>query len=93
MEVAVSRPWEANPSAEFRRRLGKSAIELGTTNSSPSCPDIWELDNGDFAVVGRDLTSAYDGRLPADVSVSSDERIVVIPRTTLIAAKRDIPRA
>ncbi|MBG0828962.1 hypothetical protein HS041_14400 [Planomonospora sp. ID67723] len=87
------RPWEANPSAEFRRRLGKSAGELGTTNSSPSCPDIWELDNGDFAVVGRDLTAAYAGRLPDDVSVAPDERIVVIPRTTLVAARSDIPHA
>ncbi|GGS47940.1 hypothetical protein GCM10010156_03380 [Planobispora rosea] len=87
------RPWEASPTADFKRRLGKPASELGTTNSSPSCPDIWELDNGDFAVVGRDLTAAYTGRLPDDVSVAQDERIVIIPRVTLIAARSDIPHA
>lgn len=32
-------------------------------------------------------------RLPADVAVASDERIVVIPRNMLIAAKPDIPDA
>ncbi|GHH63270.1 hypothetical protein GCM10017673_03830 [Streptosporangium violaceochromogenes] len=89
----MPRPWEANPSAAFRRRLGRPPTELGNTNSSPSCPDIWELDNGDFAVVGRDLTVAYAERLPPDVSVSKDERVVVIPRSTLVAARPDIPHA
>ncbi|MEV6983205.1 hypothetical protein AB0M95_18360 [Sphaerisporangium sp. NPDC051017] len=87
------RPWEANPSAEFKRRIGRSALELGNTNSSPSCPDIWELDNGDFAVIGRDVTVSYTGRLPSDVSVAADERIVVIPHNMLIAAKPEIPHA
>lgn len=44
-------------------------------------------------VIGRDLTDAYLPRLPRDASVAADERIVVIPRSTLIAAKPDIPRA
>jgi hypothetical protein len=33
------------------------------------------------------------GRLPADVKVAKDERIVVIPRSMIIAAKPDIPDA
>ncbi|GII76855.1 hypothetical protein Sru01_18370 [Sphaerisporangium rufum] len=88
----MGRPWEANPQAGFQRRLGRSALELGNTNSSPSCPDIWELDNGDFAVIGRDLTVSYTGRLPDDVSVTADERIVIIPRNMLVAAP-EIPHA
>jgi hypothetical protein len=86
-------PWNADPSAGFRRRLGKSPIELGNTSASPECPDLWELDNGDIAVVGRDLTLQYHGRLPSGVSVGSDERLVVIPRNMLVAAKSDIPDA
>lgn len=89
----MTRPWDANPSAGFRRRLGKSARELGNTNATPSCPDIWELDNGDIAVIGRDLTEHYAGRLPADVSLLADERLVVISRNMLVAAKPDIPDA
>jgi hypothetical protein len=23
----------------------------------PSCPDIWKLDNGDIAIIGRDMTA------------------------------------
>jgi hypothetical protein len=55
----MPRVWEADPKAVFRRRLGKSALELGGTNDDPTCPDIWELDNGDVAVIGRDLTDIY----------------------------------
>lgn len=85
------RPWEADPTADFKRRLGKSALELGETTASPSCPDIWELSNGDIAVIGRDLTEAYRDRLPPGVYSNHDERLVVIPRRMLIAAKPDIP--
>ncbi|WP_147943193.1 MULTISPECIES: hypothetical protein [Microbispora] len=89
----MSRPWEADATAELRRRLGKSALELGETTGSPSCPDIWELSNGDIAIIGRDLTHAYADRLPWGVSVGDDERLVVIPRTMIVAAKPDIPDA
>ncbi|RFU41944.1 hypothetical protein DZF91_09185 [Actinomadura logoneensis] len=89
----MPRPWEADPAAGFRRRLGKSALELGDTNADPTCPDIWELDNGDVAVIGRDLTEQYSGRLPEGVSVGYNERLVVIPRNMVIAAKPDIPDA
>ncbi|HEX3788289.1 MAG TPA: hypothetical protein VHW44_10540 [Pseudonocardiaceae bacterium] len=85
------RPWEADPKADFKRRIGKSALELGNTSGSPTCPDIWELDNGDFAMIGRDLTPAYADRLPMGVSIGSDERLVVLPRDMILSAKSDIP--
>ncbi|WP_283133993.1 hypothetical protein [Rhizohabitans arisaemae] len=87
----MARPWEADPSATLARRLGKSPLELGNTTGDDDCPDIWELDNGDFAVVGRDLTAAYTARLPQGMAISADERLVVIPRSTLLSAKADIP--
>jgi hypothetical protein len=92
-EVAMERYWDADPAAGFKRRLGKSAAELGETGGTTTCPDIFELDNGDIAVIGRDLTAAYAGRLPADASIGDNEKIVVIPRRMLIAAKSDIPDA
>lgn len=87
----MTRPWEADPETTFRRRIGKSPQELGVTSDSPDCPDMWELENGDVAVIGRDLSGALGVKLPAGVSVGADERIVVIPRSMLIAAKPDIP--
>jgi hypothetical protein len=73
--------------------LGKSSHELGQTSGNASCPDIWELDNGDVAVIGQDLTAQYVARLPDGVSVDPGERLVIIPRKTILAAKADIPDA
>ncbi|MFH9758071.1 hypothetical protein ACH4MJ_03875 [Streptomyces anulatus] len=87
----MGRPWEADPDTGFKRRLGKSARELGATSSGPECPDIWELENGDIAVIGRDLTDSLGARLPDGVFIGPDERLVVIPRRMLVAAKADIP--
>lgn len=85
--------WRADPSASLSRRLGKPPEELSVTGGNDGCPDIWELDNGDVAIIGRDLTAAYLGRLPDGVSVVPGERLVVIPRATIIAARPDIPDA
>ncbi|MEU4886322.1 MULTISPECIES: hypothetical protein [Streptomyces] len=87
----MTRPWEADPTATFKRRLGKSPQELGNTTDTPDCPDIWELENGDIAVIGRDLTESLGRRLPAGVSIGADERLVVVPRNMMLAAKSDIP--
>ncbi|QXE34180.1 hypothetical protein KQY30_07645 [Streptomyces sp. GMY02] len=89
----MARAWEADPSALFERRLGKSAEELGHSDGKDDCPDIWRLDNGDIAVIGRDLTSHYAPHLPEGVTLAADERLVVIPGTMLSAAKPDIADA
>lgn len=83
--------WEADASASLARRLGAPPDKLGTSKGDGGCPDIWELDNGDIAVIGQDLTTAYRSRLPADAHVGEAERLVVIPRVTLLAAKADVP--
>lgn len=89
-DAIVARPWEADSSARLIRRLGKSPSELGNTDKISGCPDLWELSNGDIAVVGRDLTADYRHDLPEDLKIADDESLVVIPRNVLIAAKDDI---
>jgi hypothetical protein len=89
----MARAWEADPTALFVRRLGKSAAETGNSGERDDCPDIWQLSNGDIAVIGRDLTSGYAGRLPDGMTLGADERLVVIPGNMLSAAKADIPDA
>lgn len=81
------------PRHRFRGGWGSRPKELDSTGGRDGCPDIWELDNGDVAVIGRDLTGAYRGRLPEGVTVAADERIVVIPHRMIVAAKPDIPDA
>ncbi|GAA1636831.1 hypothetical protein [Actinoplanes couchii] len=85
--------WQADPSAQLTRRWGKSSHELGNTSGDGSCPDVWELSNGDVAVIGQDLTDSYRGRLPDGVSVDPGERLIIVPRSTMIAARVDIPDA
>lgn len=85
--------WNADPTADLLRRWGKSPHERGDTSGDGSCPDIWELDNGDVAVIGQDLTATYRSRLPQGVSVDPGESLVIIPRSAILAAKADIPDA
>jgi hypothetical protein len=55
------------------------------------CPDILELDDGRFAIIGTDMTDQLESVLPADAGRADYERIVVITRETLLRAKADIP--
>jgi hypothetical protein len=74
------------------RRLGPGAKNIPSLCwACNNCPDILELDTGEFAIIGRDATEEARAKLPAGVSCGGDERIVVIPREVLLLAKRDIP--
>jgi len=74
------------------RRLGPDPHLGGAqTPALHGCPDIFELENGDFAIVGRDVTSDVIGELPSGATCGPDERIIVIPRKTLLGAKPHIP--
>jgi hypothetical protein len=76
----------------FLHRLGPDPHANGArTTAGKGCPDILALADGDFAVIGVDITDGSQGRLPATVSCGPDERVVKIPRATLIGAKSDIP--
>jgi hypothetical protein len=44
----------------------------------------------DIAVIGREATAAHQDRLPPGVTIRHDERLVIIPRALLVAAKADI---
>lgn len=74
------------------RRIGPDPHAGGRkTPGLFSCPDILELDNGDFAIIGADITAETAQNLPPTVSCGPDERIVRIPRRILVDAKNDIP--
>jgi hypothetical protein len=76
----------------FLRRIGPDPHAGGVrTIALRGCPDIWELDNGDFAVIGIDITDAARSKLPSTAGCGPDERIVRIPRNLLVSARADIP--
>ncbi|AZM55973.1 hypothetical protein DMA15_28090 [Streptomyces sp. WAC 01529] len=74
------------------RRVGVSPQQRGST-SGQSCPDVFELSDGNFAVIGTEATAALEQELPPDASRASYERIVIVSRETLVRAKGDIPDA
>ncbi len=74
------------------RRLGSTPQERGSTQGV-SCPDLFELASGDFAVIGTDQTSELDSQLPIlNASRAPHERAVVIPRRVLLDAIDDLNR-
>lgn len=76
------------------RRLGPDPHANGATTSSlDGCPDILELEDGDFAIIGVDITEVVVGRLAFGANCGRGERVVKIPRQTLLLAKADIPDA
>jgi hypothetical protein len=78
----------------FVRRLGPNPHANGAQSRAlQGCPDIFQLDSGDFAIIGEDITAFSAVHLPADANCGPDERIIRIPRKTLVLAKQDIPNA
>ncbi|GAA0799670.1 hypothetical protein [Spirilliplanes yamanashiensis] len=80
------------PSTPITRRLGVPPSSRGSVTDC-TCPDIFELEDGNFAVIGTDRTLELRSTLPSDAGLAAYERIVVISRQTLLSAKGDIPDA
>lgn len=75
----------------FQRRIGPDPHANGAkTQSANGCPDIWELSDGDFAIIGPDITFSA-GKLPPTAGCGPDEKIVRVPRRILVNARADIP--
>ncbi|MFD3480777.1 MULTISPECIES: hypothetical protein [unclassified Streptomyces] len=74
------------------RRIGASPQQRGSV-SGQSCPDVFELSDGNFAIIGTEATALLEKELPADASRADYERIVVVSRETLVRARLDIPEA
>lgn len=74
------------------RRIGSTPAERGSTGTN-NCPDIIELDDGQYLVIGK---VPADGVIKAKdfvehgFSVGPDERTVVVPRDCLLTAARQI---
>jgi len=74
------------------RRLGTAPRDRSgpKCGSSLDCPDVFELSNGDFAIIGLDVSESMT--LPADAGRSATERVVMVPREVLLAAFNDLSR-
>lgn len=82
-----------SPSLKFLRRLGPAPHANGReTPGCDGCPDLWELENGDIAVIGIRITTPAKAKLPATAGCGLDEEVVLIPRDIFLAARDDISR-
>lgn len=73
----------------IRRRVGSTPAQRGSTSGS-ACPDVFELEDGRFAVIGTRAGTEDVMDLPPDASVASHECIVIVPREVLVHALGDI---
>lgn len=71
------------------RRLGRPAEQ--ETGGASGSPDVFELANGNFGVVGWDITDSVDLSLLPGVHCAPGERTVMVDRQVLLDARRDIP--
>ena len=82
-----------NSSLVIKRRLGPDPHEGGyQTPNLSGCPEIFELGSNDFAIIGKDVTDALRSKLPPGAGCGPDERIIEVPRRTLVLARPDIPQ-
>jgi hypothetical protein len=78
----------------FKQRIGLDPHrDNHATSAADGCPDIWELESGDFAVIGISKTLELRPLLPSSAGCGPDESIVVVPRALLLHAKSYIPDA
>lgn len=77
----------------LKRRLSEDpkAGRSAQSTSANTCPDIWELEDGTFLVIGTDRTEELRNLVGDDVHLDSTERMIVLPRRTLVSAKNRIP--
>lgn len=102
-QVGLSHPWRLRESrltevsnyslvfVVFLRRIGPDPHAQGAaTPSLNGCPDILEMDSGDIALIGIDITDEAKKHLRFGASCGPDEKIVRIPRKVILAAKADL---
>ena len=77
----------------FLRRLGPDPhLDGKETPACNGCPDLWELENGDVAIIGIRITESAKAMLPDSAGCGPDEEIVLVPRNIFLAARPDIAR-
>lgn len=75
----------------FLRRLGQNRAR--SCEGGHYCSQILEMVDGDFAVVGHDITREAISALPPGPGVGPTERVVRVPRQVMIVARPEIPAA
>lgn len=73
----------------FIRRLGQNKQCEG----GHYCPQFLEMEDGDFAAVGPDITDEAIQKMLPGPGIGPNERAIRIPRRVMIAVRRELPAA
>ncbi|AKJ15601.1 hypothetical protein ABB07_37725 [Streptomyces incarnatus] len=74
------------------RRIGSTPAERGSVGAN-NCPDVLELDDGDFLVIGKShlLTAPEAERMnELGASIGEGESLVLVPRDCILAAAEQL---
>ncbi|MFD8395359.1 hypothetical protein ACFV2N_40730 [Streptomyces sp. NPDC059680] len=74
------------------RRIGSTPAERGSVGAN-NCPDVLELDDGDFFVIGQlhPLTAPEAERMnELGASIGEGEALVLVPRDCILAAAKQL---
>ncbi len=74
----------ALPASRIDRRVGPPP----DCSTNVTCPAIFRLVDGNFAIVGTHHTDTLRPHLPADAGVADYERIVVVPKKVMLGATK-----
>lgn len=72
----------------FIRRLGENA--LNQCEYGHNCPQVLEMTDGSFAVVGLNIKHEAAPHLPPGLGIGPDEGMVKVPRQVMIAMIPDL---
>lgn len=76
----------------FVKRLGSNVRSNRLSCAGGcNCPDILEMESGDYAIIGTDITEQARDHLLAGSGCGPDEKIVRVPREVLVLARAEIP--
>ncbi|MCC6233325.1 MAG: hypothetical protein IT580_11820 [Verrucomicrobiales bacterium] len=72
----------------FTRSLVRSLVDATRPCSGGhGCPDVLEMESGDYAVIGADITATASPRLPVGSGCGPGERVVQVPRAVMLRAR------
>ena len=59
-------------------------------NATAACPAIFKLDDGDFAIIGSNVTEEVRPHLPTGSGCAEHENIVRVPKATFEDAVKNL---
>jgi hypothetical protein len=82
-----------NTTPGIKGRIGSTPVQRGSGGNGGNCPDVFELTDGSFAVIGAEATATVSPQLPVDAGVSDHEVVAVLTREAFLDAAAHAVRA